>query len=209
MEFTRKDLYPTPMWTTKVKGYGILNQKLEKYIYSLQKKDPIGKKASSVGGWHSHDLRDNSGGIQPLLDAIAPYLTQAFIDLGCDIENYHPEINSIWSIINSENSYNTTHIHPESYLSIGYYVKVPQGNCGDFVIEDPRPGTQFKIPPTKTQNHLNLRRVELSPEEGLLVIFPSFVPHFVKPNRTKEDRIVISANFDIPFSHKLPQTNNG
>ena len=200
MEFARKDLYSTPVWTTKVKGYGILNQKLKKFIYSLQKKDPIGRKASEVGGWYSPDLRDNSGGIQPLLDAIAPYMTRAFIDLGVDIENYPPEISSIWSIINPENSYNITHIHPESYLSIGYYVKVPRGECGDFVMEDPRPGPQFQIPPTKQINHLNLRRIEIPPEEGLLIIFPSFVPHFVKPNRTKEDRIVVSANFGVPFS---------
>jgi uncharacterized protein (TIGR02466 family) len=197
MEFTRKDLYPTPIWTTKVKGYSILNQKLEKFIYSLQKKDPIGRKSSEVGGYYSPDLRNGSTEIQPLLDAIAPHITRAFTDLGVDIENYPPIINSIWSIINSENSYMNSHIHPESYLSMGYYVKVPQGDCGNFVMEDPRLGAQFKIPPTKHRNNLNLRKVELPPEEGLLVIFQSFVPHFVKPNRTNKDRIVISANFGI------------
>ena len=36
MEFARKDLYSTPVWTTKVKGYGILNQKLKKLTKLLR-----------------------------------------------------------------------------------------------------------------------------------------------------------------------------
>ena len=194
-----KHVFPTPVWTVKVNGYSILNKKLEKYIYSLQKKDPKGRIGSQFSGWYSSDLRNDSGDIQSFLDVISPYLTSAFMDLGCDIQNYPPEINSIWSLINPEHGAVHTHIHPESYLSVAYYVKVPQGDCGNFVMEDPRHGAQFKIPPTTQINHLNLRKIEIPPEEGLLVIFPSFIPHFVRPNRTKEDRIVISMNIDIKF----------
>ena len=201
-----KYLFPTPMWTTKLEGYGILNQKLQKYIYSLKEKDPKGEIYSNVLGWSSGDLREwhtlgveiKSHGeeIEDFLNKINPHIAKALLDLGCDLVNLQPNINEMWSVINPEHATMITHIHPESVLSIAYYVKA-KGNCGNFVADDPRVGSQFKVPPTYNSNILNLRKIEVEPEEGLLVIFPSYLPHFVGPNRTKEDRIVISMNIDL------------
>ena len=41
------------------------------------------------------------------------------------------------------------------------------------------------------------RTSTLRPEPGQLVVFPSFLMHWVWPNQSDEDRIVIAWNLDI------------
>ena len=191
-----KYLFPTPIWDTKIKGYGILNQKLKKHIYSLKNNNPQGEQFSNVLGWHSKQLDFSNPEINGFLVSIIPFLNKALTDLGCDLNNFRPNIQTSWAIINPKNATMVTHIHPESTLSIAYYVKA-QKDSGNFITEDPRSGTQFNVPPTDKINMLNMRKIEIEPEEGLLIIFPSYLPHLVGPNKTEEDRIVISMNIDL------------
>ena len=190
-----KYLFPTPIWDIKVNGYGILNEKLKKHIYSLKEKNPQSEQYSNVGGWHG-DLELNSPEISNFFNIISPFIKESLINMGCDLNNFKLNVKELWTIINSKNSYNTTHIHPDSVLSIAYYVKT-QKNSGNFFVEDPRPVTQFSIPPLDKTNILNLRKIEIEPEEGLLLIFPSYLPHLVGPNKSEEDRIVISMNINL------------
>ena len=46
-------------------------------------------------------------------------------------------------------------------------------------------------------NKLNAEVVNISPQEGLLILFPSYLFHSVKENNSGEERIVISFNIDL------------
>ena len=52
-------------------------------------------------------------------------------------------------------------------------------------------------PPIGELNELSTNIVRIKPEEGNLLLFPSYLHHSVEENLSDEDRIVISFNIDI------------
>ena len=54
-----------------------------------------------------------------------------------------------------------------------------------------------KIPKKANRTELNRNVAQIKVLEGDLLIFPSYLPHYVEPNKSDEDRIVISFNIDI------------
>jgi len=69
----------------------------------------------------------------------------------------------------------------EEHLSCVYYVKT-HPNCGKIWFNP--------------MGH-NRKMFSVEPEDGMLVIFPSWLPHFTERNLSKQVRICISANFSI------------
>ena len=87
---------------------------------------------------------------------------------------------------------NSRHHHGNSTLSCAYYVKAPS-NSGD-IVYDPRPAPVYSHPNSNGPNSLNAMVNAISPTEGGLVIFPSYLDHSVNENLSNEERIVISFN---------------
>ena len=52
-------------------------------------------------------------------------------------------------------------------------------------------------PIAKKPNILNATVNSITPDEGLLVLFPSYLDHSVKPNLSSNQRIVISFNVNL------------
>ncbi len=114
-----------------------------------------------------------------------------------------------WSNINRLGDYHDMHNHPHSYLSGTYYVKMPgqasrqpmrnrsDVRPGCITFYDPRPGINMgaiKGDPYVDPEHTVL------PEPGLLLMWPSFVNHFVHPNLSKETRVSLSFNIVLKWS---------
>ena len=103
----------------------------------------------------------------------------------------------MWANINYPGCFNRSHNHPNSQWSGVYYVKTPK-DCGNLILEDPRPGYAMTVPqqisPHKLPYRL-LRNVGYMPVAGRLIMFPSFLNHYVDVNKSKENRISISFNF--------------
>lgn len=109
----------------------------------------------------------------------------------------------LWGWITSLKSggFNSPHIHPRSTISGVYYVKTPpevvENKDGSFAgwlgFMDPRSNAQIWPLPT----HLNY--FFIPPVEGSLVLFPSYLQHFVPPFNAEGDRVAIAFN----LRHKL------
>ena len=102
----------------------------------------------------------------------------------------------MWAIINTGGSTNSRHQHGNSSISGAYYVRAPN-NCGDIVFYDPRPAAVFSYPTAISSNFLNAQVNGISPKEGGLILFPSYVDHSVNENLSENERIVISFNITI------------
>ncbi len=100
---------------------------------------------------------------------------------------------TVWAIIIGPNGHQVPHIHPSGWLSAVYYVNLPTAisvpdseDHGWIEFGKPYKDVPFStIPPT--------RRVR--PEEGLMLMFPSYLYHRTITYPGAEDRISIS--FDI------------
>jgi ectoine hydroxylase-related dioxygenase (phytanoyl-CoA dioxygenase family) len=55
----------------------------------------------------------------------------------------------------------------------------------------------MRHPEISIYNDLSSDTVKIKPEEGKLLIFPSYIHHAVEENLSDQDRVVISFNIDI------------
>ena len=125
-------------------------------------------------------------------------LNESITDMGWDLNKNELKITGMWSIINPINASNARHIHSNNFISAAYYVKAPE-RCGDIRFHDPRSAKTIRTPVTSSSNNLNIEVVNVTPKEGLLVLFPSYLHHSVEMNSSNEDRIVISFNIDLIY----------
>ena len=188
--------FSTPIWSSKIEKYQVVNNNMLNYIDNLQKKDPDGIIKSNFKGWHSKnfDLKDDEP--KNFIENIKLNINNAINDMGWDLQTQEVKISNMWAIINTKGSLNQKHHHSNSDLSAAYYVSAEK-NCGDIVFYDPRPARIYKHPIAKNPNTLNATINSISPEAGMLVLFPSYLEHSVNPNLSDNKRIVISFNLNL------------
>ena len=188
--------FPTPVWTIQLDNYQSINEQMYEFIKINQSKDQEGISKSNIKGWHSKDF--NMQEIEPknFIKFILPAIEQVITDMNWEKQKQSININNMWAIINTGGSANLRHQHGNSTISGAYYVRAPK-NSGDIVFYDPRPAPVYTYPKAVNPNLLNAQVNGISPKEGALVLFPSYLDHSVNENLSDEERIVISFNISI------------
>ena len=188
--------FPTPVWAMQLENYKLVNEEMYNYIKIQQKADGVGINKSNVKGWHSKDFNLSEKEPQNFISFISSSIDQVMIDMNWDKEKQLAKIDNMWAIVNIGGSANLRHQHGNSTISGAYYVRAPE-NCGDIVFYDPRPAPVYSYPSAKKPNSLNAQVNAISPKEGALILFPSYLDHSVNENLSKNERIVISFNIRI------------
>lgn len=105
-------------------------------------------------------------------------------------------MDSLWVNVLPEGGHHAAHIHPNSVISGTFYVAVPKG-AGAIRFEDPRHAMMMAAPPRKKKSAIeNQSFVTISPEPGTLLMWESFVRHDVPMNRSEDNRISVSFNYN-------------
>jgi len=194
-------LFSSPIFNFRPENYNELNTELEEYILDLKKKYKNGQIKSNRGGWHSpfFDLTKDSPAKKFLL--VAQKFTREVIvnEMGWKYNVDKVKISPMWSIINKKGSFNIQHNHPNAYLSAAYYVRYPK-NSGNIKFYDPKEQKNIRYPKIKNYTDLSAAITEITPNEGDLLIFPSYLYHSVGENLSEKDRIIISFNVDIEYN---------
>lgn len=187
--------FPVPVFEQKINNYKELNSQLENYIYDLKKKDPQGQKRSNAGGWHSPFFNmKESEIIKKFISSFNDSLSEIMTEhMGWKINKEKIMILDMWSVVNTKNTFNVQHAHPNSLLSAAYYVKAKK-NSGQINFYDPKDMKVMYHPPIHNYNEISAEIIKVEPEEGKLILFPSYLNHSVGENLSDEDRIVISFN---------------
>ena len=188
--------FPTPVWAIQLENYKLVNEEMYNYIKIQQKIDGVGINKSNIKGWHSKDFNLSEKEPQNFISFMSSSIEQVMIDMNWDKEKQLAKIDNMWAIVNIGGSANLRHQHGNSTISGAYYVRAPE-NCGDIVFYDPRPAPVYSYPNAKQPNSLNAQVNAISPKEGALVLFPSYLDHSVNENLSKNERIVISFNIRI------------
>ena len=188
--------FPTPVWTLQLDNYYSINEQMYKFIKITQSKDQQGISKSNIKGWHSKDFNMQENEPKDFIKFILPAIEQVITDMNWEKQKQSININNMWAIINTGGSANLRHQHGNSTISGAYYVRAPK-NSGDIVFYDPRPAPVYTYPKAVNPNLLNAQVNGISPKEGALVLFPSYLDHSVNENLSNEERIVISFNITI------------
>ena len=116
-------------------------------------------------------------------------------------DDTYQELDKCWINIKPASSITSPHIHPRKFLTAVYYVSVSTGS-GDLFLMNPNPHHDHIIPADATQNvvksynEFNSSQHIIKPETGKLVIFPSWIMHYVQPGDGSE-RISIALDSSI------------
>ena len=174
------------------------NEELKKYAMMLRDQD-TGVIKSNFLGWQSDTLSVPNEQIQLLVDSIIERVSVLKSRLGFkdDVKIY---LNNLWININQKSSFNRPHIHM-STLSGTYYVDC-NINSGNLVFKHPSIGHQYSFKDDSIINftEFNAATWSVLPEVGKLVIFPSWLEHYVEPNTSEQERISIAFNIEIEKS---------
>jgi len=191
------NLFATPLIMHVLEDGPELNTLLQDRIMAHAAKSP-GVVKSNYGGWHSEtgqlDFCGSAG--QRLIRHVLAVADEATKRLQ---EEHGQQPGAVkwrleaWANVNRNGEFNKVHVHSGSTWSGTYYV-----NAGDPT--DPDSGTLLHLTDpcqgrsTTFLPDLNRSEIYINPRPGLIVLFPSYVPHMVFPHSGHGARISIAFN---------------
>ena len=180
-DITISTLWPTVLLQSR---FGGDLEEMKREVYRLNAL-PGSIRKSNYGGWQSDvHLHDNPV-FAPLCRHIREACARVFKVKGATLHQ-------MWACINKRGDQNLIHSHTNNYnLSGVHYLNVPR-DSGEIVFRDPRPGAN-QAPYRLFQDDGDSEY--FMPSDGLVMLFPSWLEHFVLPNRSDGDRISVS--FDL------------
>jgi uncharacterized protein (TIGR02466 family) len=112
--------------------------------------------------------------------------------------NVQIELHESWCHITRDGGYHDVHAHPNSSWSSIYYL-----DCGDMDASSKNGLNRFYnanntmyIDAGSSYMSQN-NSIDIIPEPGMLIVFPSWVQHSALPYRGKKDRYILSANCQV------------
>lgn len=109
-------------------------------------------------------------------------------------EKNNLEVKNIWVNINYYKDFNLPHTHSTNLISGVFYVQVPE-NSGNIVFKNPAEKLELNDHQIDHFIEYNSSKWAMRPIDLGLILFPSWLVHYVEPNLNKENkRISIAFN---------------
>lgn len=191
-------LFPVPLVTVRLEDAAALNKRLHSEIDHRRMVEPSVDR-SNLYGWHSGlDFFDRP---EPAHAELCREIEAMVAAVNARLIPHLPDSLETalegWVNVNPTNAMNAPHDHPGAFWSGTYYVHVPacedEGDQRSGAIEfiDPRGsiGSNARFETEFTRGKFTARAVS-----GTCLLWPSFVRHWVHPNRSSEDRVSVSFN---------------
>jgi uncharacterized protein (TIGR02466 family) len=192
--------WPTPILSKRTDAPEMLAG-LRETILTKETEDPEGVERALVRGWHSAtDLMDWPGaGISDLRGVIGDAVGEMVNIFTGDKSFTGQAVITAWANVSRRGGYHRQHTHHSSMLSGVFYVStgIPDEDGGEFngaiSFSDPRVAVEMIQIPGKPFGD----KIKVTPEPGLLLLFPSWLPHFVDPFHGEGERISIAFNVSL------------
>ena len=183
----KHEIFPTPIWGFQWRDDTFLHN-IKTYCLQLSKALPNRDKSNFLG-WQSPDTMNEDSMFQPLVDKILQVANSEILEEFSQFGNQPFEVESMWININYPGAFNMNHVHGAE-LSGVFYVDVPQpaSKSGRIVMVDPRPRVNM------SEKRIRVLNYPIDPAPGACILFPSWLEHYVEPNKTDQTRISISFN---------------
>ena len=179
---------------------------LDMQTEEFEKPDPPQGKIPGVFESNFNFLDHSAGRIQDLRLLIQKHLVSFLAVINDskpeDIANYRMGYHS-WFHITTRGGYFRAHTHPLASWSVVYCASRGEDephqphNMGDIVFYDPRANAAMFLDPTNRamRRELSFHSFKITPRSGDLLIFPSFITHFVEPYQGEQPRVTVAANY--------------
>jgi uncharacterized protein (TIGR02466 family) len=176
------------------------NAGLAAYALRLRTAEPSETK-SNVGGWHSagniFERRAETliGVLEQHVQAAIQQVSVLAKQITAPRVNFRATLHG-WININGPGDYNMPHHHPGNTWSGVYYIRTgpavpdrPTSGCIEFI--DPRTRCDSLGPKDGLRHSAS---IWISPVDGQLLLFPSYLEHYVHPYHGSGERITLAFN---------------
>ncbi|CAE8600632.1 unnamed protein product [Polarella glacialis] len=195
-------LWSTPVTLVEASGDAQeLTTKLKEKLLEMASTLPDDSK-SNVGGWQStgtnllhSEPKFFSAALKLCQDAITSHLKQSISGGGQVVA----KVAASWANVNPGGAYNRMHTHPQSDLSGVLYVSCPGDAACGIELVDPRPMASAQRSESLHQSLDFGVDKGLRMKEGDVIVFPSWLSHWVPPHWDELERISIAFNAEIDF----------
>ena len=206
LEIQVAPLFPTPVATAQLPEADRINAALKRLILEREAAQ-ASTQHSNLGGWQSTwDFIDWGGpALQAVLKAGETLANRLTTDRQGRSARVEWKINC-WANVNRKGHGNEFHTHPGAYWSGVYYVDDGGAGAdsslgGQLEIQDPRGVAPVMYAPLLAfagpgGQALGAREM-LQPRAGMMVMFPSWVQHGVRPYHGDGDRISVAFNLSV------------
>jgi uncharacterized protein (TIGR02466 family) len=211
MELEITPAFPTLIGRFQVPDADAMNRELQQLILAEEAEyASLGR--SNIGGWHSRpDFLHRQNPALPALTSWITWALRRMIDTSSGTGVFAGTLSvTAWATICRGGAYHAPHSHPDSAWSGVYYVdagteSVNQPLSGVLEFIDPRAGAEAVTAPADPYGE----PFRIRPRAGLLVIFPSWLFHWVHPYDGMTPRIAISFNVAMAREASASPVANG
>jgi uncharacterized protein (TIGR02466 family) len=106
------------------------------------------------------------------------------------------EITDMWANVLKQHETHQPHTHSNNFLSGVFYLDADDTKPG-ITFQDPRPGANVILPRKKFDHMNNANLLNYKAKTNRIIIFPSWLVHWVPTNLSTSNRISISWNIQI------------
>lgn len=199
-------LFSTPLVMAELPEAEEVNRELSKTILERAARDP-GTQHSNLGGWQSTWDMEIWGGapLKKILRAARSLADSMTVSRDGKPTKVNWNLNC-WANVNRSGEANEFHTHPGAFWSGCYYVD--DGGSGEdpslggaFEVQDPRGVAPAMYAPMLTFTGPGGSSLgasyTLHPHSGMIILFPSWLQHAVRPYRGQRMRISIAFNLSL------------
>ncbi|HEY7305988.1 MAG TPA: 2OG-Fe(II) oxygenase family protein [Bryobacteraceae bacterium] len=206
MELEVTPAFPTLIGQLRVPDPELMNKDLRDLVLAEETEySSLGR--SNIGGWHSRpDFLAKSHSAISALNTWLKWALRRVIDTSVGANAFQGTLSvSAWATVCRSGAYHAPHSHPDSAWSGVYYVD-PGSDAPDQplsgVLEflDPRAGVDAVTAPGDPYG----KPFRIRPQAGLLVVFPSWLFHWVHPYRGDRPRVAVSFNATLACVAEAP-----
>mgnify|MGYP001260099147 FL=1 len=197
LSYSNINLFPSIIHQFDVNGFSEIKDKLIDYVYDCKKNDSEGR-----GEWQSITFSFND---KDKKDILQSFLTNCLSEFPPIKKSVNLSMRA-WVNISKPGGYLAKHHHPDCNLAGVLWIKALQ-NSGDIVFHNPRTFDPFLQSAKKREidsytddfkNKFNIYSdYDFPPTEGRILIFPSYLEHQVRENKSNKDRISVSFNIKL------------
>jgi uncharacterized protein (TIGR02466 family) len=183
------DLFPTRIWQARLDVLQPRFAEWTRWVLGARAASPAPAGRTNRNGWNSKEMDVLERPVwAPLRQVIHSACAAALGEMRHDAQAFQLQS---WVNLHDRGGFNFLHMHEGSLLSGSFYLQVPPGS-GALTFRDPRAGVLHGVIKGPVPNgHAD---IHLSPSMGLLVLFPSWMEHYVEPHESDEPRICIAFN---------------
>lgn len=190
-------IYSVPLWQSEYPDFEDHKDTFLTVVKDFQKENPSKEvRRSNVHGYQSPSTLQRVPELTPLYEYVCQMAFKAVSDLEfiqkCDIA-----IVQAWLNVNDNRQcMNSQHVHGGVFSGV-FYLKAPEGS-GKLVLSNPAINNMWEgCYLTENKNQFTGECIRISPTEGSILLFPSYLPHSVETNDHDEERISISFNLTV------------